>query len=78
MKIPTSTDRFTPMQLRLLNMFATDISEEHLVEIQALLSKYFADKLSEEMDRHIESQGKTVDEWVNEMKDLHLRTPYKH
>ena len=47
-----------------------------MLEIKQLLSNYFADKASEEMDRLWDENNwteETMKEWSNE----HLRTPYK-
>ena len=70
------TSKFTNLQLELLRMFGRDLSEDQLLEIRSILSKYFADKISDKMDDLWEEQGwteKTMEDWTKE----HMRTPYK-
>lgn len=64
------------LQLELLKIFSFDISEEQLLEIKALLVRYFADKVTQDMDQLFEEQGwgaEKIEEWSKE----HMRTPYK-
>jgi hypothetical protein len=63
----------TNLQLELLKVFSIPIKEDQLKEIKALLSRYFADKATEEMDRLWDEKNwsdETMREWANE----HLRT----
>jgi hypothetical protein len=78
MEIPAQSEHFTPMQLDLLRMFATNVPEEQLKDIKRLIAKYFLEKMRDELDEHIKSQGKTVKQWVEEVKDEHFRTPYNN
>jgi len=41
----------TNLQLELLKVYSVELPEEQLYEIRDLLSRYFADKASDEMDR---------------------------
>ena len=77
MEIPAQSDKFTPLQLEMLRLFSYDIPEGQLIDIRRLIVRYFADKLSESMDAHLEKQGIDVDKWVEDLKHEHLRTPYK-
>ncbi len=63
----------TNFQLELLKMFSIPLQEDQLKEIKELLSRYFAEKATEEMDRLWEQNNwsdETMREWTNE----HMRT----
>lgn len=68
--------KLTNLQRELLKVFSYELSDEQLLEIRDLLSRYFAEKATEEMDRLWEERGwtdETMREWANE----HMRTPYR-
>ena len=68
--------KLTNLQLELVKLFSYKIAENQVLEIKQLLSNYFADKATEEMDRLCDENNwseETMKEWSNE----HLRTPYK-
>jgi hypothetical protein len=70
------TGKFTSAQLDLLKLFSREVPEENWIEIKSLISKYFADKASDEMDKLFEQNGwseEKIEEWSKE----HMRTPYK-
>ena len=70
------TGKFTKAQLDLLKLFSREVPEENWIEIKTLLSNYFAEKASDEMDKLFEQNGwgeKKIEEWSKE----HMRTPYK-
>ena len=70
------TGALTNLQLELLQMFKYELDETQLLEVRALLAKYFADKATEEMDRLWEEKGwneETIEKWSKE----HMRTAYK-
>lgn len=57
------------MQKELLKLYGTNIPDEQLKEIKLLLSNYFADKATAEMDKlwdknHWNEQ--TMNQWANE------------
>ncbi len=57
----------TPLQVELLKMFSTEISEEEVLDIKRLLAKYFADKASDEMDELWKKRGwtnDTMEDWL--------------
>ena len=57
----------TNLQLELLKLFGMELSDEELLEVKRMLSKYFADKASDEMDRLWEKNNwtdETMDEWL--------------
>lgn len=63
----------TNLQLELLKIFSIPLQEEQIKEIKMLLSQYFADKATEEMDRLWDEKGwsqETMEEWANE----HMRS----
>lgn len=69
-----STNRLTNLQLELIKLFNYNLSQAQLREVKDLLSKYFADKATSEMDKVWEEKGlsnETMDSWLNE----HMRTP---
>lgn len=57
------------MQKELLKLYSTEIPEAQLLEIKLLLSNYFADKASDEMDRLWDENNwndQTMNQWANE------------
>lgn len=73
-KMRQSKNRLTNLQLELIKLFNYNLSQSQLLEVKELLSKYFADKATNEMDKIWEAKGltnETMDSWLNE----HMRTP---
>jgi hypothetical protein len=69
------SQKLTNLQLELVKLFSYKIAENQVLEIKQLLSNYFADKATEEMDRRWEENNwseETMKEWSNE----HLRVAY--
>jgi hypothetical protein len=67
------TQSLSNLQLELLKVFSIDLSEDQLIEIRDLLSRYFAEKATAEMNRLWEEKGwsmETIENWANE----HMRT----
>jgi len=67
-----AADKLTNLQLELLKLFKYELPDNQIEEIKILLSKYFAEKGTDEMDRLWEENNwtdKTMDDWKNE----HLR-----
>ena len=67
------TTQLTNLQKELLKTFSFELSEGQLKEVKTLLSKYFAQKATEEVDVLWEKNKWTEDimnEWLNE----HLRS----
>jgi hypothetical protein len=57
------------MQKELLKLYSTEIPDGQLQEIKYLLSNYFADKASDEMDRLWDENNwndQTMNQWANE------------
>jgi len=61
------------LQLTLLNLYASDVSEEDLKAIQRLIARYFAEKATELADLDYAEKGYTAQDFLDE----HMRTPYK-
>lgn len=54
-------------QLELLKMFSHDLSQEDLIALKRTLTKFFADKASDEMDKLWETNNwsdQTMDSWL--------------
>lgn len=68
--------QLTNLQLELLKTFRYDLSDAQMLEIKTLLAKYFADKVTAEMDEFCFENG-----WNNETIETvakeHLRTKYE-
>jgi len=62
-------------QLEILKLFARDLEETDLKEIKRLIVRYLGDKLTKMADEVWEEKGWT-NETMDEMLDLHERTPY--
>ena len=68
--------KLTNLQLELLKLFSYELQDSQLIEIRDLLSNYFADKASDEMDKLWEENNwsdKTMEDWSKE----HMRTNYE-
>lgn len=68
--------KFTKAQLDLLKLFSRTIPDQEWIEIKHLISRYFAEKATHEMDKLFKENGWNEDkikEWSNE----HMRTAYK-
>jgi len=69
----SAAKKLSNMQLELLKVFSIDLSEEQLMEIKTLLTNYFANKVTTEIDALFEENqwGKEkIEEWNKE----HMRT----
>ena len=69
--------KLSNIQLELLKVFSVDLSDEQLQEIKDLLVKYFANKVSSEMDKLFKENNwgeEQIDKWSKE----HMRTKYKN
>lgn len=69
-----SNNKMTNMQLELLKIFKYNLEESQLIEIKELLSKYFLEKIDNEMNQIWESK-----EWSDltmaNLSNQHTRTP---
>jgi hypothetical protein len=67
--------KLSNLQLELLKVFSYQLNQQQLADIKNLLSHYFAEQATQEMDKLWEENNwdnNTMLEWTNE----HLRTPY--
>jgi hypothetical protein len=60
-----------------LKLFAQEVSEKDLIEIQHLIAKYFAEKAMDLADESWDKKGWT-DEDVEKLLNTKMRTPYKN
>lgn len=72
----SETKPLSNLQLELLKVFSFDLEEEQLLEIRALLSRYFADKATQEMDALFAQNG-WGEEKVEEWSKQHMRAKYQ-
>jgi len=76
MSVQEQSTKLSNLQLELLKLFSRNISDEQLLEIKEILSAYFAELATREMDKLWEEKGwtqETMEQWLRE----HMRTPYK-
>lgn len=64
---------FNPVQQHLLKMFAFDGNVERLNEIKELLTKYFAERLDQRMNK-LWDEGVLDQNKLDELRGKHLRT----
>ncbi len=76
MQAQESSTKLSNLQLELLNIFSFNIPEAQLDDIKEMLSRYFAEKSSDEMDRLWEERGWNND-IMNTWLEERMRTPYK-
>lgn len=67
-----SHQRLSNLQLTLLNLYASDVSEEDLKAIQRLIARYFAEKATSLANQDFSEKGYTAESFLSE----HIRTPY--
>ena len=70
------TTAFNPVQQHLLKSFAFDGSEEKLLEVKEVLTKYFSQKLDKRLNELWDS-GVLNQDKLDELRTKHLRTDLK-
>ena len=70
------TTAFNPVQQHLLKLFAFDGSEEKLLEVKEVLTKYFSQKMDKRLNELWDS-GVLNQEKLDELRTKHLRTDLK-
>ena len=68
------TKPLTNLQLELLKIYSFNLGDEQLLEIKDMLSNYFAEKASDEMDKLWDEKGwtnETMDQWLKGDDDNH-------
>jgi hypothetical protein len=61
MSTDSQSYKLSNLQLELLKIFSRNISDEQLLEIRGILSRYFADKASDEFEKLAEEKGWTAE-----------------
>ena len=69
-------NKLSNLQLELLKLYASNISENDLLEIKDLLVHYFAKKATDAANKVWDKKGWT-DKDAERMVNTHMRTPYK-
>ena len=69
------TKPLTNLQVELLRSFNYQVDDSQLLEIKKMLTDYFAQKVSDGMDKLFE-ENKWDDSKLDEWSDEHMRTPY--
>lgn len=67
--------RLTNLQIELLEVFKYELSEEQIKEIRSLLVNYFAEKVTNDIDKLFAEKDwgeEKIEEWSRE----HMRTKY--
>jgi hypothetical protein len=73
-----SARKLSNIQVLLLNMFETDLSEEDLKEVKNLLSRHFFEKAQKEADNHMNAHGISTDDIEKKIKEMNKnRTEFK-
>lgn len=63
-------------QIDLMRFISFNRSEEEIHEIRDVLNKYFREKVNEKM-KELWDNGAISNERLEEIKRMHLRTPYR-
>lgn len=63
-------------QMEMINAISCIETEEELYELKLLLSKFFAAKAQKEIDK-LWDNGTLNQDKLNEIRNEHLRTPYR-
>ncbi len=68
--------QLTNLQLELLKTFRYQLNETQIIEIKQLLAKYFAEKVTTEIDKfYLENNWN--EQTIEDLSNEHLRTTYK-
>jgi hypothetical protein len=61
----SAPNQLSNLQLELLKIYSTNISDEQIQEIKELLAQYFAQKATEAMDKVWEEKNLTQQDMIN-------------
>ncbi len=75
-RIMVSPKKLSNLQLELLKTFQIDLSDEQLLEIKEILSKYFSEKATLEMDKVWDNQN-WDDDTIEQLANTHTRISTK-
>jgi hypothetical protein len=67
-------NKLTNLQLELLKIFSKNIPNNQLLEIKGILSKYFADKASDEFEKLAEQNEWTAETYKHWLKEHNRAT----
>ena len=67
---------FTPAQVHVLNMVSRIKTERSLGRLQEQLAKFYAELVDQEME-DLWKSGTWNEQKLEELRHVHLRTPYK-
>lgn len=67
---------FNEAQLYILEIMSRIKDEQTLKELKAVVTDFFAKKVETDLEI-LERQGFFSDEWMEKMRHMHERTPYK-
>jgi hypothetical protein len=65
----TLSQPLTNLQIELLKLYNLKLTDDDLLEIKRLITRFFADKASDEMDRLWQEKNwsnETMEEWLKE------------
>lgn len=68
--------KLSNLQLELLKIYSFNIKDEQLLEIKNLLGNYFANKVSEDIDKLFEEKDWGLEK-IQEWSEEHMRTSSK-
>lgn len=71
-----NVNSLNPAQIQLLETFAGITSQEEMDELTKVIRDYYAHKLEEELE-HLWDEGVLGQRQLDELKNEHLRTPYR-
>ena len=71
-----SIGKLSNLQMELLKMFQYNLSDNQLKEVRKLLSGFFAENISREVDK-IWNENNWNEKTIDKLKDEHLRTKYE-
>lgn len=68
---------FNEAQLYILEIMSRIKDEQTLKELKAVVTEFFAKKVEKDLEI-LGGQGFFSDEWMEKMRHMHERTPYKY
>ena len=76
MRIMESVGNLSNLQIELLRMFHYNLPDNQLLEVKKLLSDFFAEKLTDEVDKFYEKNN-WDENTIDLLKEEHLKTKYE-
>lgn len=74
-QINASQPSLSNLQIELLKVFSRNLSDEDVLEIRRMLTRYFAEKTIQEANKVWDEKGWTAED-AERMLNEHMRTPY--